>query len=524
MEEALKMSTAMSDKNTKLLQKDSEIDSGETDIGEKMGILKNRRASFPKRQLSRTDSTTMEVTGQSIAPILHHNPHRAADVADVAQQNDAYIEDNPEGTTTCIYSRRDSKRRLSRTDSTIMVVTRDPNSVDFTTFKHEELACINSVGSEGESKSLLNSCSNNKGENIQAATKDKLEHKISDKHNLSISNSSSCPNLVRHNPGISSKVVQQKLRSIKSSEGSLCVRSMSPNDHNSVSKLLQVPNIFTVSHSYSDGNIQQKSNQFSSSTNSFNKSAPQLILPSGVLNYDHSAERLTLIKSLSDNPASKRRAKFKQLSDARVKMIQSVDAIDEKSHAPFSPLLGQIVSGLFMGNVESAYCERLLCKNKITSIVDLTGCPPEAIPVHKRSLVPCTCGMDKQHLRATLRICLEESSVQELEENLQKVAKFIEGAIQNQKGILVHCYYGNRWSAIAIIYYLMKFKGMNLRKAYSMVMMHRSDLELNVELKGFLQKVERKLVTPEDQCLSFDVVLSQKTTLLPKEAWVNYDV
>ena len=207
-----------------------------------------------------------------------------------------------------------------------------------------------------------------------------------------------------------------------------------------------------------------------------------------------------------------------------LRMFQSVDAIHEPSHISFSPQLGQIITGLFMGNVESAYCERLLCKNKITSIVDLTGCPPEAIPAHKRSSVPCTCGVEKQHLRATLRICLEECSVQELEENLQKVSKYIEGAIQNKKGTLVYCYYGNRWSAIAIIYYLIKSNAMTLRKAYSMVMMHRSDIELDGGMKGFLQKLERKLVSPEDQSLSFDVVLNQNTAILPKEAWVNHEV
>ena len=527
---------------------------------------RSRRASMPKRQLSRTDSTMVELTTETIEPIILRRSPELPDVSDVARKKNK----DTEGTTTVIYRRRGSgsiKKKLTRTDSTLMVVTTDPKNLALrieppsfdehsdgppdifpdTLFEdleapYDVFTRDNSSWSERPSGSppilisehteVRNASVNRQHSLIGAIVQNNTKNKRWQvERQQSLPSSSSCPNLRKEAKAFDVGVVKQKLRSTRSSDTSL--NEKSGNDEarsksslsSSSSKLLKVPDMFITSFqtSLQCSGSSEELQKVDSDTNNHRHSAPELDSLLASLSQtdatEHHSDRSSIVKSLSDNSSSDKKTTLKTLSDSRIKMFQSVDA-PEPPPPPFEPIFGQIVEGVFMGNVESTFCERLLCKYNIGSVVDVSGCPPSAVPEHKRSDVPCACQNQARHLRAFLRLCLAEANPRELREMLEKTNKFIEGARNKNRGALISCYYGNHWSVVVVIYYLMTIRGMNLRKAYSLAMIHRSDLELSSENKHFLQQVEKTLFAPCDQSLCFEVA-NHNIALLPREAWAD---
>ena len=518
-----------------------------------------RRSSFPKRQLSRTDSTMVEMTTETVEPIILRRSSEVPDVSDIARKNNRDLE----GNKSIIYERRGSgsvKKKLTRTDSTLMVVTCDPENLAlkiespsfdedyFPKYLLEDLnETVNILHHKSDTEDIPRPSRSPPilvSEHVEARRTSVSRHQsltgtvIQNNTNNekqwrrerqpSLPNSSSCPNLLKGIKTLDVNFVKQKLRSTRSSDAKLSHKAKQDGRSRSASsnQLLKVPDIFTTSFQTSgqcSGSIEEMHTlELNSERKNYRHSAPELTSLLGS-NGKCDSERTIVAKSLSDNPSRDRRVMLQTLSDRRIKMFQSVDH-QEPPPAPFRPILGQVVEGVFMGNVESTFCERLLCKHNIGSIVDVSGCPPDAVPEHKRSNVPCACGIDSRHLQASLRLFLAEANPSELRQMLKKTNKFIDGAKNNNKGVLVNCYYGNHWSALVVIYYLMTTRGMNLRKAYSMVMMHRSDLELTSENKQFLQQIEKTTFEPHDQSLCFEVARDSNTALLPREAWADQSV
>ena len=510
-----------------------------------------RRTSLPKRQLSRTDSTMVELTTETTEPIILRRSPELLDVSDVARNNNV--------DTTVIYKRRGSgsiKKKLTRTDSTFMVVTSDPTNLALRTepplfdenveetaeyFPDTLLEDLDepsdvftrdySGWKERPSRSPpILICEHTEARKASVSRQQSLIGAKNKNWHLerqqSLPSSSSCPNLRKESKALDIGFVKQKLRSTRSSDISLNENSgndetRSRSSSSSSGQLLKVPDMFITSFQCSGST--EEVNKMDLDVNNHRHSAPELdSLLASLSQADatkHHSDRTSIVKTLSDNPPCDRKMTLKTLSDSRIKMFQSVDA-PEPPPPPFQPIVGQIVEGVFMGNVESTFCERLLCKYNIGSVVDVSGCPPNAVPEHKRSDVPCACQNHTRHLRAFLRLCLVEANPRELREILEKTNKFIEGARNKNRGALISCYYGNHWSVVVTIYYLMTIRGMNLRKAYSLAMIHRSDLELSSENKHFLQQVEKTLFAPRDQSLCFEVA-NQNTALLPREAWVD---
>ena len=520
-----------------------------------------RSTSLPKRQLSRTDSTMVELTARTKQPIILRRSPELPDVSDVARNNNQ----ESEGSRTVIYRRRGSgsvKKKLTRTDSKLMVVTSDPENL---ALKIESPSFTDADGSsEVFPDSLLEDLEETSNALIHDSIKGRplrsppilvSEHVDTQKTSVSrqqslvgtvlqsnrkiqscheerqqtLPSSRSCPNLLKEPKTLDVGLVKQRLRSTKSSDARLsdtaCKENMrSRSSSSSSTQLLKVPDIFTTSFqtaSNYSGSVEEV-HKIEAEKNNHRHSAPALIsFPSVCANNTNNyPDRNSLVKSLSDNPPRDRKTTLKTLSDTRIKLFQSVDD-SEPLPAPFRPIFGQIIEGVFLGNVESTFCEGLLCKHNIGSVVDVSGCPPDVVPEHKRSDVPCACGNESRHLKAFLRLCLAEANPSELREILDKTNKFIEGARCKNKSVLISCYYGNHWSVVVAIYYLMTVRGMNLRRAYSLAMIHRSDLELRSENKRFLQQTEKRLFEPGDQSLCFDVT-NDNGALVPREAWADY--
>ena len=546
-------------------QQPEPMNAGVREHSSRLSRPRSRRASLPKRQLSRTDSTMVELTTETIEPIILRRSPELPDVSDVASNNNK----DTEGTTTVIYRRRGSgsiKKKLTRTDSTFMVVTSDPTNLalrieppsfdenveetldffpetlledleepsdvfthDYSSWKERPSRSPPMLVSEHREsrKASVSRQQSLVGAVVQSNTKSEIWQV---ERQQSLPSSSSCPNLRKETKALDIGFVKLKLRSTRSSDTSLNEKSgneeaRSRLSSSSSSQLLKVPDMFITSFQTSvhcSGSIEEV-HKVDSDTNNHRHSAPELVsLLASLSQTDaakHHSDRTSIVKSLSDNPPCDRKTTLKTVSDSRIKMFQSVEA-SEPPPPPFQPIVGQIVEGVFMGNVESTFCERLLCKYNIGSVVDVSGCPPDAVPEHKRSDVPCACQNHTRHLRAFLRLCLAEANPRELREILEKTNKFIEGARNKNRGALISCYYGNHWSVVVAIYYLMTIRGMNLRKAYSLAMIHRSDLELSLENKHFLQQVEKTLLAPCDQSLCFEVA-NHNNALLPREAWAD---
>lgn len=69
-----------------------------------------------------------------------------------------------------------------------------------------------------------------------------------------------------------------------------------------------------------------------------------------------------------------------------------------------SNTISEIIENLFLGTIESAYNEQLLCKLNISCVVDLSDVLPNQVPSKLRSLCPCTCSLQSSHSRAKLII------------------------------------------------------------------------------------------------------------------------
>lgn len=67
-------------------------------------------------------------------------------------------------------------------------------------------------------------------------------------------------------------------------------------------------------------------------------------------------------------------------------------------------LMSEVIDHVFIGKIEAAYSEQLLCKLGIECIIDLTDLLPHQVPGKIKSLCPCTCALQTPHSRAKLRI------------------------------------------------------------------------------------------------------------------------
>ena len=64
----------------------------------------------------------------------------------------------------------------------------------------------------------------------------------------------------------------------------------------------------------------------------------------------------------------------------------------------------EVAEYLFLGNVEAAYSEPLLCRYRIASLVDVSALHPNQIGRQRRSICPCTCPLQTAHCRAKLTV------------------------------------------------------------------------------------------------------------------------
>ncbi|KAI8752810.1 mucin-5AC [Biomphalaria glabrata] len=158
--------------------------------------------------------------------------------------------------------------------------------------------------------------------------------------------------------------------------------------------------------------------------------------------------------------------------------------------------LGSIMCGvtdyLFLGSVEAAYNDPLLCKYNISSLVDMSNISPSAIPALKKSDCPCAC-VNKTHFRSKLNIGINDIEWENIEQYFDDINAFINGARKNNRRVLVFSYLGQSRAPAAVIQHLMQHFRMSYDDALKIVRAKRAQVKLNSGFVKALCRLEQRL-------------------------------
>ncbi|CAG5118899.1 unnamed protein product [Candidula unifasciata] len=152
-----------------------------------------------------------------------------------------------------------------------------------------------------------------------------------------------------------------------------------------------------------------------------------------------------------------------------------------------------ITDYLFLGSIEAAYNEPLLCKYNISSLVDMTNVSPTLIPPNKKSDCPCAC-TSKSHFRSKLNIGVDDIEWEDLEQYFDDINAFINGARKKQRRVLVFSYMGQSRAAAAVIQHIMQHYNISYQKALDIVRARRPQTKLNSGFVKSLLRLEKRLV------------------------------
>uniref|UniRef100_A0A8C8SRW4 protein-tyrosine-phosphatase n=1 Tax=Pelusios castaneus TaxID=367368 RepID=A0A8C8SRW4_9SAUR len=115
------------------------------------------------------------------------------------------------------------------------------------------------------------------------------------------------------------------------------------------------------------------------------------------------------------------------------------------------PVIARVMDCIYLGNLNAAYCGRVLCRNGIDSIIDMSSLPSDC----SLRVIPCMCSRGElRHSWSRLKASLEK-----------------------RKRVLIHCLDGYSLAPTCIIQYLMVKHNMRLMAAYEFV---RARYPLNI--------------------------------------------
>jgi hypothetical protein len=92
-----------------------------------------------------------------------------------------------------------------------------------------------------------------------------------------------------------------------------------------------------------------------------------------------------------------------------------------------------VLDWLYVGSVEAAYNEPLLCALGVDAVVDLTNVPPHLVPVEKKTTCPCACAT--KHFRAKLNLAIDDIDWENIEQYFPDVNSFINGWRQKDRKV-----------------------------------------------------------------------------------------
>ncbi|KAL3882929.1 hypothetical protein ACJMK2_029246 [Sinanodonta woodiana] len=155
--------------------------------------------------------------------------------------------------------------------------------------------------------------------------------------------------------------------------------------------------------------------------------------------------------------------------------------------------IAQLTDYLFIGSIEAAYNERLLCRLEIESLVDISNRSEMQIPSHKRTQCPCLCQTEYKHFRSRLIISVEDDEKENIEPYFEEVCRFIEGARRCGRKVLLYSYDGKSRAPGFAMQYLMSYEGLLLRQVFNLVKKQRPCVAINPGFLKTLEQLEKSL-------------------------------
>jgi hypothetical protein len=186
--------------------------------------------------------------------------------------------------------------------------------------------------------------------------------------------------------------------------------------------------------------------------------------------------------------------------------------------------VSQLLDYLYIGSVESAYNEPLLCKLKIDSLVDMSNMSASQVPSNKKLHCPCLCGNEARHFRSRLIIRLDDKEDEDIEQYCEEINKFIDSSKRCGRKVLIFSYHGNSRAPAAAIQYMMKQEEFLLRQAYNLVKNQRPSVEINQGFQDILEALERRFFPEAKPSVSFgNDYLNIADPQAIKCAWIDCD-
>ncbi|XP_012946991.1 mucin-5AC [Aplysia californica] len=207
-----------------------------------------------------------------------------------------------------------------------------------------------------------------------------------------------------------------------------------------------------------------------------------------------SRAKRALVKSNSDTFAKLSSSPLplvKASSDGNCFKKNSVSSL-ATSMTSSARVMVSVTDYLFLGSVEAAYNEPLLCKYGVSSMIDMTNISPTLVPPHKKSDCPCAC-VNKTHFRSKLNIGVDDIEWENLEQYFEEINAFINGARLKGRRVLVYSYMGQSRAAAAAIQHLMHHFKMPYREALHVVRSKRPQVKLNSGFVKALLRLEKRL-------------------------------
>ncbi|CAM4566812.1 unnamed protein product [Lepidochelys olivacea] len=253
----------------------------------------------------------------------------------------------------------------------------------------------------------------------------------------------------------------------------------------------------------STGSLERASLFCASRSNS--SSSSTLSSPVGPLTKAKSSSRFSLFSppfwnssaELDSNPqsysSSKKSRNYSQRGGAKPE-----EPSDPKPGGPeyfnFSePVIARVMDCIYLGNLNAAYCGRVLCRNNIDSIIDMSSLPSNC----SLSVIPCTCSRGGlRHSWSRLKVDIQGPLNGECpalrEPCFWDINECIEASLEKRKRVLIHCLDGYSLAPTCVIQYLMVKHNMRLMAAYEFV---RARYPLNIREchRDMLVGLERSL-------------------------------
>ena len=123
-----------------------------------------------------------------------------------------------------------------------------------------------------------------------------------------------------------------------------------------------------------------------------------------------------------------------------------------------------IIPNLYLGNIKCAHDLSFLVKNNIQSIVNCT----EHENFHEYFN-----DENKKRMRLNINDSRNEDNIIKFKSEILEIINFIEECLQENKPVLVHCYWGLMRSATVVACYLIKRYNLNADDAISIVKENR---------------------------------------------------